>query len=443
MAPSHSFILFLSIVLSPFVQAAPWIVTDTYEQEVNTDYYSDLVTEIHQISPTATLPAEALSTATSTDTVYDYTVVQKLYPTGYGEERGLYDSYDYGNYGTMDDDGNYHSTVYKVNLTYSAPTACSTQWTTTTAVAVTPPYEIATLLPRDHVTTSTSVDSSEPFQSTTYIYEVVFVEPTQIPSRTLSSLSSYNTPTSRYLGAGCRYTDSDYNGNSGYYTGLSDGPGNSDGSSNGYYYGYGYYDDDNWFTSKWGSGLGISYLAIVLICALGWIGIVFILGMIEAWVRFRRLMTGWQTRRGLPLFWSFIWLPLSLFCLFCFRKGYRARSKEDAEVLQKRWDAMGFWTKLRLFFAWGFRFKYPTVLGPAPALVKASKRPDQSGPRLLDATPPSTNAPSRAASAEGVSAAGPEMSQVPASQAQPHAVSQASGALPAGNDEETGPVRYA
>jgi hypothetical protein len=33
--------------------------------------------------------------------------------------------------------------VYKVNLTYSAPTACSTQWTTTTAVAVTPPYEIA------------------------------------------------------------------------------------------------------------------------------------------------------------------------------------------------------------------------------------------------------------------------------------------------------------
>lgn len=393
MAPSHSFILLLSLVLSPFVQAAPWIVTDTYEQEVNTDYYSELVTEINQISPTATLPVEALSTITSTNTIYDYTVVEKLYPTGYGEERDLYDGYR----NAINSDGTYHSTIYKVNLTFSAPTACSTQWTTTTAATVRPPYAIATLLPRDNVVTSTSIDNSQPFQPTTFIYEVVFVEPTQIPSRTLNSLSLYNTPTSRYIGSGCQYTgiNSDYSGNSGYY---ADGT-SSSGSG---YYNYGYDDDYNWFTSTWGSGLGISYLAIVLICGLGWIGIVFILGMIEAWVRFRRLMTGWQTRRGFPLFWSFILLPLSLFCLFCFRKGYRARSKEDAAILQKRWDAMGFWTKMRLFFAWGFRFKYPTVLGPAPATVKSSKRPVESGPRLLDVTPPG-----------------------------------------AGRDEESGPVRYA
>ncbi|KAJ5615384.1 hypothetical protein N7537_000498 [Penicillium hordei] len=426
MAPSHSFLLFLSLVLSPFVQAAPWIVTDTYEQEVNTDYYSELVTEINQISPTATLPVEALSTITSTNTNYDYTVVEKLYPTGYGEERDLYDGYP----NAINSDRTYHSTIYKVNLTFSAPTACSTQWTTTTAATVRPPYGIATLLPRDNVVTSTSVDNSQPFEPMTYIYEVVFVEPTQIPSKTLDSLSLYNTPTSRYIGSGCQYTgvSSDYNGNSGYYTGISDGPGStqytdgssdSDGtsSSGSGYYDYGYDDDYNWFTSTWGSGLGISYLAIVLICGLGWIGIVFILGMIEAWVRFRRLMTGWQTRRGFPLFWSFILLPLSLFCLFCFRKGYRARSKEDAEILQKRWDSMGFWTKMRLFFAWGFRFKYPTVLGPAPPSVKANKRPVESGPRLLDVTPPGTNAPSRVASTEG--------------------------APGAGHGEESGPVRYA
>ncbi|KGO76699.1 hypothetical protein PITC_090530 [Penicillium italicum] len=407
MAPSHSFILFLSFALSPFVQAAPWIVTDTYEQEVNTDYYSELVTEINQITPTATLPAEALSTITSINTAYDYTVVEKLYPTGYGEESGLYDGDNNG----MESDGTYHSTIYKVNLTFSAPTACSTQWTTTTAVQVLPPYEIETLLPKDDVATSTSVDNSQPFQSTTYIYEVVFVEPTQIPSKTMDSLSYYYAPTSRYIGAGCQYTgvSSDYNDNSGYYTGSSDRPGttqNTGETSNSGNYDDDDDDNDNWFTSKWGSGLGISYLAIVLICTLGWIGIVFILGMIEAWVRFRRLMTGWQTRRGLPLFWSFLLLPLSLFCLFCFRKGYRARSKEDAEVLKQRWDAMGFGTKLRLFFAWGFRFKYPTVLGPAPATVKANKRPVEPGPRLLDVTPPGT------------------------------------GVLPAGPSEEAGPVRH-
>ncbi|KAJ5535015.1 hypothetical protein N7527_001269 [Penicillium freii] len=421
MAPSHSFILLLSLVLSPFVQAAPWIVTDTYEQEVNTDYYSELVTEINQISPTATLPVEALSTITSTNTIYDYTIVEKLYPTGYGEERDPYDGYR----NVVGSDGTYHSTIYKVNLTFSAPTACSTQWTTTTAASVRPPYGIATLLPRENVVTSTSIDNSQPFEPTTYIYEVVFVEPTQIPSKTLHSLSLYNTPTSRYIGSGCQYTGvtSDSSGNSGYYTGSSDGS-DSDGtsSSGSGYYNYGYDDDYNWFTSAF-----------------------FILGMIEAWVRFRRLMTGWQTRRGFPLFWSFILLPLSLFCLFCFRKGYRARSKGDAEILQKRWDAMGFWTKMRLFFAWGFRFKYPTVLGPAPATVNANKRPVESGPRLLDVTPPGTNAPSRAASTEGAPGAGPKMGQVPASQVQPqpHAVSRASGALPAGHHEESGPVRYA
>jgi hypothetical protein len=418
MAPTHSFILFLSFVLS-LVQAAPWIVTDVYEQRVITDsYYSDVVTEVQQISPTATLPAEALSTIVSTDTIYDYTIVQKLYPTGYGEQRGVYDGYR-----DMDDDGNYHGTIYKVNLTYSAPTACSTQWTTTTGVTITPPYEIATLLPRDNVETSTSIDSSQAFEPTTYIYEVVFVDPTQVPKSTLNSLSYYNTPTARYSGAGCEYTgrSSHY----GYSDGYNTGEGSSDsGYNDSYYYGYGYYDDGNWFTSSRWTGWGISYLGIVLVCTLGWIGLIFILGMIEAWVRFRRLMTGWQTRRGIPLFWAFLLLPLSLFFLFCFRKGYRARSKEDAEILKQRWNAMSFWTKLRLFFAWGFRFKYPTVLGPAPALVRTSKKPNETGPRLLNPTDA-------------------EMSQTPGPQAQPPAVSQASGALPAGHAQETGTVHYA
>ncbi|KAJ5385371.1 hypothetical protein N7517_003282 [Penicillium concentricum] len=421
MAPSHSFILFLSFVLSPFVQAAPWIVTDVYEQKPTTNYYDEVTTVVQQISPTATLPSEALSTITSTDTVYDYTIVQKLYPTGYGKEHGLYDDYSNG----VDGDGNYLSTMYMVNLTYSAPTACSTQWTTTTGVTIVPPYEIATLLPRDNVETSTSVDNSQAFQPTTYIIEIVFVEPTQLPKISLNSLKLYNTPTSVYSGAGCEYTGftSHYGYSDDYNTGETaseSGYTNSDYSGSNY---YDYYDDGNWFTSARWSGIGISYLAITLICVLGWIGLVFIFGMIEAWVRFRRLMTGWQTRRGLPLFWAFIFLPFSLFFLCCFRKGYRARSREDAEILKQRWDAMGFWTKIRLYFVWGFRFKYPTVLGPAPALVRASKRPTESGPRLLDPT-------------------AAEMSQTPGL-AQPLPAPQVSGAVQAGHGEETGPVRYA
>ncbi|KAJ5468723.1 hypothetical protein N7475_006475 [Penicillium sp. IBT 31633x] len=415
MAPSHSFILFLSFVLSPLVLAAPWIVTDIYEEKPTSLYYYGLTTEINQISPTATLPDEALSTITSTNTLWDYTVIEKLYPTGYGVDRPR------NYYLTADDDGNYHTTMYMVNMTFSAPTACSTQWTTTTAVEVTPPAIVRDLLPRETVTISTSVDNDQPFQPTTYVYDVVFVEPTQLPSSDLSSLSTWYAPTGRYEGAGCRPSSDTY--------------------SNGYYYNYGYWDDYNWFTSEWGIGIGISGLALTLICVLGWIGLVFIFGMIEAWVRFRRLMTGWQTRRGLPLFWAFLVLPFSLFLLFCFRKGYRARSKEDAAILKKRWDAMSFWTKLRLFFAWGFRFKYPTVLGPAPARVQGSKQPKESGPRLLDATPPGTNAPSRAGSATDVSVANPEMRDASNSRDQPIAATSASGALPVGHDEETGHAR--
>lgn len=391
MALIHSFICFLSFVFT-LVHAAPWIVTGYYEQDVYTQdsyyYGSEVVTTVTQFSPTATLPAEALSTITSTDTSYDsYTIVEKLYPTGYGVEK---DSDSYLGYYSLDTDGNYHTTLYKVNVTYSAPTGCSTQWTTTSAVEVTPPAEVRNLLPKGTVASSTSIDNSQPFQPTTYLYDVVFVDPTQVPSADLSSASYYNKPTASYNGVGCQYTG---DSSSGYY--------------GGYYYGD--YDYDNWFTSKWGMGIGISGLALVLITTLGWAGLFFFLGMIEAWVRFRRLMTGWQTRRGFPLFWAFSCFPISLFFLFCFRKGFRARSREDADILKQRWDAMGFGTKLRLYFVWGFRFKYPTVLGPAPPRVAGNKKPSESGPRLLE-TPPATAAPSAAPSRDGSERA-PEMAQ--------------------------------
>jgi hypothetical protein len=428
MAPSHSFKLYLSLALSylsPLVSAAPWIVTENYEQELVTYGYNSLRvnTYIQQITPTATLPAEALSTITSTDTVFGYTIVEKLYPTGYGSAA----AYDNGY--SVDSDGNVHSTVYKVNLTFTAPTGCSTKWTSTIAAEVTPPYTIANALPRETGAASTSVDDTRPFQPTTYYFDVVYVNPTQIPSRTLSSLSYFNTPTSVAGGASCQYTSS----TSSYYGG-------------GYYTNNYYGDDywDNWYTSKWGLGIGISGLALTLICVLGWIGLFLILGFIEAWVRFRRLMTGWQTRRGLPLFWCFLIFPVTLFFLFCFRKGYRARSREDAEVLKKRWDAMPFGTKLKLYFVWGFRFKYPPILGPAPARVQGSKKPKDSGPRLLDATPPDSAAGS---GAERGLAGVPEVGEVQGQQG--HVVPQshvpdveASGPISGARDEEIGHSRW-
>ncbi|PYI24777.1 hypothetical protein BO99DRAFT_398257 [Aspergillus violaceofuscus CBS 115571] len=451
MASSHSFLLFLSLIwvqLSSFVAAAPWIVTAYYQENVYTesDYYETYTTtEIEQITPTVTSLPPAKSTITSIATYREYggynevinsnsdiTVIQELYPTGVGS-----DYYDY----LYDNEDAADSTMFVVNLTFMAPTGCSSHWTTTTAAEIYPPVRVQSLLPLTAVSTSLSVDNSQPFQPTTYTIDIVYVDPTQVPSSSLSSLSQYNQPTELYTGDGCypTSTSSSSSYGSGYYNGY-----------------YNNWDDENynWFLDP--DYFGISPLALTLILTLGWIGLFLILGFIEAWVRFRRLMTGWQTRRGIPVFWSLTILPLTLFLLCWFRKGYRARSQADGEVLKKRWKAMGFGTKLKLFFVWGFRFKYPPMLGPAPARVKTSKQPERTpGPRLLEPSPASSVAPqsrhgstaeasgavaAAPAAAAPAATAGPEMAETSHSAPVAHQP-QESSAHSNAQDEEIGHAR--
>lgn len=449
MAPTHSLSRFLTLVLTyccSLILAAPWIVTDYYEEVRVTPYgygpYASeyVTTSIDEVSPTVTSLPEALSTTTSVGSSYyedDVTVIQKLYPSGIGKQ--IYNSDD--GYGYSAEDG-FHSSIYVVNLTYTAPTGCSSRWTNTTTGTVEPPSAVRTLLPLTATSLSTSVDTSQAFQSTTYFYTVVWVDPTQVPSASLDCLSDKHVPTALYEGSSCRYQ-----GHGCYYT-------------NGYYGGN--YDPTAWYNdSYW---YGISPLAIILIGVLGWIGLFFILGIIEAWVRFDRLMTGWQTRRGLPVFWAFMLLPLSLFFLFCFRKGYRARNAADAAFLQQKWRDMSPWKKFRLFLIWGFRFKYPDVLGPAPPRAKVSKRPgkDASSAPLLYPQPYSQRLPTvqevpeasgAIAGERDAPAASPEMGEAsthvphlpvqgvaPGAPAQ-HNDSEVSGAQSGGNVEEIGRAR--
>jgi hypothetical protein len=370
----------LSLVLTyltPFVLGAPWIVTDYYQavpEEVYGDYdtskhrWSIITTTTYQeIIPTATSLPEAIETNVVVESdLYGagtQTIVEKLYPSGGVGKPVPYSAI----YNVVD--SQWTSIIWVVNLTYSAPTACSTQWTTTTAVSVTPPadYTFDRLLPSTAVSTSYSVYNAQGFQSSTYVYKYIFVEPTQVPARSMSSLSSYNYPATLYdySDKNCRYRGSD----------------NNDYTS----YPYDYNDNYNWLDDSY--PLGISPLAIILICALGWPGLWFLLGILEAWVRFRRMMTGWQTRRGMPVCWALTILPLTLFCLCCRTKGFRSRNAHDTAVLQSRWKKLTAWNKFTLFLKWGFRYSYPTILGPAPARV--SKKPGQhTGPPPGFLTPP-------------------------------------------------------
>ncbi|KAJ5950119.1 hypothetical protein N7454_001703 [Penicillium verhagenii] len=427
MAPSRSFSYLLSLVLTlnflPFVLASPWIVTEDYEQVIVTEYaYGDyyetetptVTTSIEEINPTVTPLPEALSTITSIDTYSSLTIIQKLYPTSVGTPAPYY--YDY-----YDDDD--HITVYVVNITYSAATACSTQWTSTTPVTVNPPYAIENLLPTTAMSTSLYVDDSEPFSPTTYTYDYVWIEPTQIPSSSMSYLSSLYAPSTMYDSTCYSYGSSSSSSSS---------------SSDCEYCDEDDYDGSWFFDSYW---MGISPFALTMILLFGWIGIFLIAGLVEAWVRFRRLMLGWQTRRGLPLCWAFMLLPLSLLLIIGFRKGFRARSETDAVALREQWDGLGFWKKLKLFFVWGFRFKYPPMLGEAPPRVKPSKQPGaatkQPQTSLLNTEQPmATGAVAASGEQRGLSAdaADPEMGEVEnhsgrSSGQGEHPPAEASGAL--------------
>ncbi|KAF7118980.1 hypothetical protein CNMCM5793_008620 [Aspergillus hiratsukae] len=372
MAPSRSFALaFLSLILhqTSVAFAAPWIVTEVYEQDVYTEDYSYETTTrtlIEQITPTASPMPAALSTTTSLTSNSYYgavTVVQVLYPSGAGTEP----TYNYNYY-----DSNI-ITQYYVNMVYTAPTSCSSQWTVTTAIPVNVPNAIENALPATSMSTSYSVDDSQPFQPTTYTRALAFIDPTQVPASSLSMLSDSYIYT-MYRNYGC-YDSSSNSGST--YSNSGSTYSNYDGG-----------DGSSWFYDGYYYG-GISPLGIMLASLLGWFGVWLIIGLIENWFQFRRLMRGWQARRGFPISWCMVAPIVSCLLLLSSRKGFQARTAEEAQVLEERWNQMGFWRKVGLWLRWGFGFSYPPMLGPAPVKVgRPSKRPVAATAPLLSVSPP-------------------------------------------------------
>lgn len=410
MAPSRSFALaFLSLILheTSVAFAAPWIVTKLYEQHIYTEHYgykTTTTTDIEQITPTASPMPAALSTTTSVTSNSYYgaaTVVQVLYPSGAGTEP----TYNYNYYGS------HIITQYYVNMVYTAPTSCSSQWTVTTAIPVNVPNGIVGALPATSMSTSYSVDDSQPFQPTTYTRALAFIDPTQVPASRLSMLSDM------YLDYGC-YDSSSNSGSTYSNSGsTSSNSGSTYSHSGSTYSNYDSCDGDNWFYDTCYYG-GISPLGITLASLFGWFGVWLIIGLIENWFQFRRLMRGWQARRGFPVSWCMLAPLVSCLLLLFSRKGFQARTAEEAQVLEEKWNQMGFWRKVGLWLRWGFGFNYPPILGPAPVKVgRPSKRPVAATAPLLSVSPARSvmsDVHSDPGSNRGDSAApGPAMAYIP------------------------------
>jgi hypothetical protein len=80
----------------------------------------------------------------------------------------------------------------------------------------------------------------------------------------------------------------------------------------------------------------------------------FLLGFLESWFWFRRLMTGKSALRC----GTVSWILLSLFVL-CFTRMQDARSKDDQKLLKERWNQMGSGAAFKAWLKYGLRRKYP------------------------------------------------------------------------------------
>jgi hypothetical protein len=391
-------LLCLSLVFLSFFAArsaaSPWIVTANYEELVTvqsayTDYdydytepaetYTDILTVV---SPSGA----AISTATITQTD-EYsedlmTIVEVLYPyNSAATQTTTADDY----YATATADENLY-TIYVVNLTYTAPTNCASSWAYATAVELDPPYEVQDALVPTSVSTSYSTDNSYPFQPTVITEVYAYLAPSQVPSTSISILSAEYSPYPSCYNPASDATDSGDDSSS------SSSSSDSSSSSSPY---CGYYfcdssDQPSWINDS--SYYGISPLAIILISVLGWTFVVFVVGLFESYFHFQRLMKGWQSRRGLPITWLLWIFPVTfLVCLAFTRRGFQARSEEDAQELQQKWKETGFWAKKKLWLRHGFAFSYPATLGPAPPRVGRPSKTIPTQP-LLQVTPPASDA---------------------------------------------------
>ena len=83
-------------------------------------------------------------------------------------------------------------------------------------------------------------------------------------------------------------------------------------------------------------------------------------------------MLGNKRKRGLPYSWCCIsWLFL------CWAgPTYAAKSEEERALLKTKWEEYGAGQKFKLWLKWGFRWKYPDVLGEEP---EKAKRPFRQG----------------------------------------------------------------
>ncbi|KAF4626737.1 hypothetical protein G7Y89_g11420 [Cudoniella acicularis] len=352
----------LRVSSAPAPAPAPYVVTSYIELSIYTESaFTGLSTTIpvslytHTIgvNPTVT-PLSPITTYTD-DSIYAHvSIVEIVLPAGEGQTP----SYDYDLTATTTTT----NMDYVVPITYKPAATCTGQsWSFVTNIPVTIPRIVQSqMVPVTTLTSATTYTYGD-YNPTAYTSIIGVLNPTDVDASEVSYASSlylpyeasycatpttYCTTPTAAASASCTvdwsYSDSTYNSGDGSQLFSDD-------------------TDNSWL---------VAVILIAVLVPVGWALIWLIIGFWESWMSFKGLMLGLQRKRGLPYAWCCIsWIFL------CFTgPTYKAKSAEEQVVLKERWAAMGAGEKFKLWLKWGFRWKYPEVLGEEPEIAKRAFR---------------------------------------------------------------------
>lgn len=102
---------------------------------------------------------------------------------------------------------------------------------------------------------------------------------------------------------------------------------------------------------------GCTSLATWIIIIATLIPTLLLLGCVESYIWFRRLMFDKNAMLCVTLCWVMV-----LLCLLCFAGMAQRRSSEDQKMLREKWNAISSGQRIKLWLKWGFWHSYPVEL---------------------------------------------------------------------------------
>lgn len=241
----------------------------------------------------------------------------------------------------------------------TAPTSCPTSFEVATYYDVYVPYDVRPYMSAESTITSTNYKGD----ATYYIHllDPSAVAPTARVDPTTKFEYSYYVKSCRNPTA----TGADYWGP----TTTS-----SSGGSRGPFSGGDSWDSD-WHVC--GVYTGCVRLAVWVIVIATIIPALFLFGFVESYFWFRRLMLGKSALR----LGTVCWCLISLWVILLTRKS-SARSEADQALLREYWKSLSAGTRIKLWFKWGFRWRYPVELlgNPDGTTVVVVQQPPPAAP---------------------------------------------------------------